>query len=177
MYCIVPLAGPDFYNESYGIKPLCRFGDETLIQKAIYSRSWYQNKDLISGNIIFILRDTPHTNETEIYLKDTFAGCKIVRIPELTRGALLSSCAGFSIIKDFTRPVVVDLVDIIYKSDFSPTREFETDPNIGGILPFFKSTNEKYSYLEIVMGHVTQTAEKRLFQITLLPVHISFVIQ
>lgn len=162
MYCIVPLAGPDFYNERYGYKPLCEIEGKPLLEVALMSRCWYKNGEVTNDKIIFVIRDNQMYDKFEIYLKENFCGSKVVKISDYTKGALLSAMAGASLINDFTEPIVVDLIDILYEGDFSPTKIFESDINIGGILPYFNSCNEKYSYLEIVNGYVTQTVEKKV---------------
>lgn len=162
MYCIIPLAGPDFFNEKYGYKPLVETGGNPLIEAALESRCWYRNKEVTDDKIIFVLRDEKKYIEFEEYLKKRFVGCNIVKISAFTKGALLSAMAGASLIEDFHEPIVVDLIDIIYETEFSPTYMFKKDINLGGIIPYFTSNNEKYSYLEIVDGYVTQTVEKRV---------------
>ena len=56
----------------------------------------------------------------------------------------------------------LDMNDIIYDIDFSPTKIFSEDENLGGILPYFKSSNEKYSYLKMKGNYVIETAEKKV---------------
>jgi hypothetical protein len=162
MICIVPLAGPDFYDERYGIKPLYKIQGEALIKKAIESRPWYLTGELMSEDIIFVLRETQYTSTVVDFLSSTFVGCKFVTIPEITKGALMTTLAGISIIRDYDVPVVVDLVDIIYDQAISPKEIFENDIRVGGILPYFNSKNEKYSYMAIENGFVNRTAEKEV---------------
>ncbi len=162
MYCIVPLAGPDFTNPKYGIKPLFKIDGIPLVEKALTSRHWYQNGELKNDQIIFVLREVAEAKEAEDFLKSKFPGCQFVKIADLTKGALLSSLAGASLIKDFTQPIIVDLIDMLYSSTLSPREIFQKDTQIGGILPYFKSDNEKYSYLEIIDNQVTQAVEKRV---------------
>ena len=162
MKCIVPLAGPDLYDASYGIKALTKIDDETLIRKAIHSRPWYGNGQVSNGDIIFVLRDIKEAKPLRMYLASEFEGSQTVILPSIAKGALLSAVAGSSIIKDFDTHIVVDLVDIVYESDFSPQEIFAQNENIGGILPYFKSSNEKYSYLEMEGDDVVRTAEKKV---------------
>lgn len=163
MYSIIPLAGGDFYNESYGVKPLVEIDGEPLIQRAIKSRSWYKNGETDFEHTIFVLRETEHTEGFRDYIKENFPKSKIVTISQLSGGALMSALAGASMITDYNAAVVVDLVDIIYdSSSFSPTDIFMNDPSVGGVLPYFNSDNEKYSYIEISGGYALQVAEKRV---------------
>lgn len=162
MYSIIPLAGPDFHSERYGIKPLFLLEGRPLIQVAIESRHWYQCGELQASGMIFVLRASPHTDETVAFLQRTFQGCRIVLVSHLTRGALLTSLAGLSVIENYDVPIVVDLVDILYESRLEVGQLFSSDAEVGGVLPYFKSSNPKYSYLSCEAGWVVKTAEKEV---------------
>lgn len=162
MRAIIPLAGPDFYDDRYGVKPLTLFEGKPLIQTAIESRCWYQSGELRAQDIVFVLRETPHSESVIHFLKSTFAGCKWMMLSALTRGALYSSMAGLALVDDHQSPIVVDLVDILYSSKFNVKQLFADDPILGGVLPFFPSVNPKYSYLQCEDGYVVQTAEKKV---------------
>jgi len=162
MYCIVPLAGPDFYSSLYGVKPLYEIDGEPLITKALHSRNWYRNGELKDDHMIFVLRNIVKTEKFEEYLHEKFRKSKTVKISDFTKGALLSALAATALIENFRQPIVVDLVDILYESDFSPTKVFECNDSIYGILPYFQSTHEKYSYLELANDYVIRTVEKKV---------------
>ena len=162
MKCIVPLAGPDIYSETYGLKPAFRVDGEALIKQAIHSRSWY-GQTLFEEDLIFVLRDFSELSELRTLIDTHFPKSKQVTIPDITKGAMMSSLAGISIINEYDEPIIVDLVDIIFKSEFNPTKIFDLDIDISGIIPYFKSKHKKYSYLEIdKKNNVCRTREKEV---------------
>jgi hypothetical protein len=166
MICIVPLAGPDFWNEQLQVvKPLMSYDGGLLVEKAIKSRFWYQTGELKDADIIFVLRETRHTEECKNKLEEMFTGCKFVILSGMTRGALMSSLAAISMISDFNNPVCVDLVDIFFSSErrFNIQHFFEINKNYGGIVPYFEgSSDAKYSYLKLMNDDVLQIVEKRV---------------
>jgi hypothetical protein len=150
MKCIIPLAGPDFYKEDYGIKPLTKYNEDTLINFILNSRPWIFNKEILNEDLIFILRDIKESNIFEDYIKSIYPGSKIVKIPEITQGALMTILSGLSIIKNFDEPIIIDLVDIIYEiKNYKSIEAIFLETNISAIIPYFKSDNDKYSYLLI----------------------------
>lgn len=161
MYCIVPLAGPDCWHPSYGIRALVDCQGEPLVKKAITSRCWYQSGELIDSQILFVVREFEQLSVLVNYLKTTFPGSHIITISHMTRGALLTAASAIGLVSDFHQPLVIDLVDILYEANFSPLQLFQADTNLLGILPYFNSNNEKYSYLEIKNNVVVRTAEKK----------------
>lgn len=161
MKCIIPLAGPDFIMEDGGIRPLFSVDGEPLLLKAIRSRPWFKSSEMGESDIIIVLRQTDKTAEFLNFLKENLPLAKVVIIPQLTSGALLSSISGISQITNFDEPICIDLVDILYDTIFSPKLAFE-DPHLFGVIPYFYSRNEKYSYLRVVNGWVKQTAEKKV---------------
>lgn len=164
MYCIVPLAGPDFWIDKLRKpKPLIEVDGVPLVENAIKSRPWYLKGSLKNEAIIFILRETPHTASFKDFLQERFHGSQTVVISYLTRGALLTALAGTSLISDYSVPVCVDLVDILYDApELDIEKIFRDNPSCGGILPYFKSNYEKYSYLQIRDGQVQRTVEKKV---------------
>jgi hypothetical protein len=159
---IVPLAGPDFVHSSLGIKPLISVDGEPLLKKVITSRPWWRDGSLQPANIIFVLRDIPETSNLIPYLDEWFPGAKRVFISSLTSGALMSALAGVSLVKDFDTPLCIDLVDIIYNSNES-ILDFFADKDIGGVVPYFTSSEPCYSYFTIDdRGLVTQAREKQV---------------
>jgi hypothetical protein len=164
MYSIIPLAGPDFYNERYGIKPLFKIDGEFLIKKILNSRKWVKDLESTSKDFIFIVKSSQYLEEFKNFLKKEFLDCKIVEISSFTKGALMSSLAGLSMIEDFNKPIAFDLIDIDFKvaKDFSITNEFLKDPKLGAILPYFKSDNMQYSYVDINSdGYIKEAKEKK----------------
>jgi len=170
VFGIIPLAGPDFYLERPGCcKPMLDLEGRPLIQQVLSSRSWINSGELPSDKLIFVLRETKHTAEFREYLMDAFPHSRQVTISVLSGGALLSAVAGCSLINDFTEPLAIDLVDILYRLDVpvSPTELFAADPQLGGLLPVFDSAHPQYSYARLDPGDpqgtiVAQTAEKQV---------------
>jgi hypothetical protein len=159
MYCVVPLAGPDFYHESYGIKPFLEYKGKALIESILSARSWYPQIE----TFIFALQDDERSRSCAEVLQRTFPSSRFVFISNFTRGALLSSLSAVSLIDDFTKPLVVDLVDIDYdSSDFRPLSIF-SDGDVKGIVPYFISDDPCYSYLLTDQEEfLLESAEKRL---------------
>lgn len=163
MYTIIPLAGPDFHSER-GVKPMLNVEGEPLVKRAITSRPWFKSGEQTTDKLIFVLRNTEHTQAFEKYIKDTFPGCKIATISHLTGGALMTALAGASLVHDFNEPVCVDLVDILYtvELDDSITGFFKKNSEYYGIIPCFEDNYDKYSYLQIKDNKVLRTAEKQV---------------
>jgi dTDP-glucose pyrophosphorylase len=160
--CIVPLAGPDIYTNEYGLKPNYDIDGEPLLVKAIHSRNWY-GKSLFEEDLIFVIRNFEQLGELQNLLQSNFPQSKQVIISESTKGALMSSISGASIIKDFSEPIIVDLVDILFSGDLDPEEIFNQHESIAGILPYFISDNPKYSYLELdENSNVLRTREKEV---------------
>ncbi|MDA7641986.1 hypothetical protein N8720_04095 [Candidatus Marinimicrobia bacterium] len=150
MKCIIPLAGPDFYNEDYGIKPLIKYEDTTLINFVINSRPWFASGEISNEDLIFILRDIKESDLFKNYIRATYPGAKVVTIPDITKGALMTVMSGLAAIKDFEEPIIIDLVDIIYEiKDYKSIKSTIKKNNASAIIPYFKSDNNKYSYLII----------------------------
>lgn len=162
MYCIIPLAGPDCYDPSYGVRCLQDLDGTPLIQRVVTSRYWYKSEELKNSDYIFVLREGEYLEELRNFLKSAFPGCRFVVLSRMTKGALLSSAAALSLIDDFDQPIMVDLADIDYQANFSPTTVFSQNPDIIGILPYFYSSEEKYSYLRMEQDFVLETAEKKV---------------
>jgi len=160
--CIIPLAGSDIYTEEYGLKPAYEIDGEPLLVKAIRSRSWY-GETLFEEDLIFVIRNFEQLDKLELFLKSNFPKKRHVIISELTKGALMSVLAGAALVNDFSEPIVVDLVDILFSSNLSPVEIFNENKSINGIIPYFHSDNPKYSYLKLdENSNVTVTREKEV---------------
>ena len=159
MYCIVPIAGPDFFSPDYGIKPLIPYNGSTLIESILVSRSWYKDIE----EYIFVLQDTLHADTFISHMKKKNIKATIVKLSKETRGALLSSAAATSVIHDFSKTIVLDLVDIEYDSTSLHPLEMFSTHNIEGIIPYFISDDPAYSYLITdENGMLVQSAEKKV---------------
>lgn len=162
MISIVPLAGPDFVHPTLGIKPLMSLEGEPLLRRVITSRSWWRSGDLRSSGLIFVLRDIPETTQVIEKIDTWFPDAQKVLISSLTQGALMSAVAGVSLIKDFTAPLCIDLVDILYDSQELMIDKFQDD-SISGVVPYFTANESCYSYFQINSeGLVTQAREKQV---------------
>ena len=148
MKCIIPLAGSDIYTEEFGLKPAYEIDGEPLLVKAICSRYWY-GETLFEEDLIFVIRNIEQLDELISFLQSNFPKKRHVIIPEFTKGALMSVLAGAALVKDFTEPIVIDLVDILFSSSVRPVKTFNEDESIKGIIPYFHSDNPKYSYLKL----------------------------
>jgi hypothetical protein len=159
MYCVVPLAGPDFFHPSYDIKPFVPYKDKTLIESVLHGRSWYSEID----TFFFALQDNKRSRSCGEMLKKLFPSSRFVYLSNFTKGALLSSLAATSLMENFNMPLVIDLVDIDYDSSkFHPLDIFE-DSEVKGILPYFTSDEPCYSYLQTDReGLLQKSAEKKV---------------
>jgi hypothetical protein len=157
MKCVVPLAGPDILDPEKGFKPLTEISGDTLIHRTLAGRPWAWT--LASTDYIFVTRGDLCTTELEDYLRAKWYGCRIVTIPGITDGAMLSALAGILMVPDDV-PVIVDLADIIFDAPNLQTIAFSK--KLGAIIPSFKSQEIIYSYLVIENGKVTKAAEKQV---------------
>jgi hypothetical protein len=157
MKCVVPLAGPDIFLEGRGFKPLSDLDGDTLIHRALAGRPWAAA--LAPEDYIFVTRSDLGTSDLDDYLRTTWPGCRIVNIPGITDGAMLSALAGIAMVPDDT-PVIVDLADILF--DAPDLQNIAFGDRLGAIIPSFKSQEPSYSYLVIENDQVTQAAEKRV---------------
>jgi hypothetical protein len=160
MLYIVPLAGPDFFTEAYGFKPFVQIDGNTLIERTLGSRLWFQNGEVRPENVVFVVRQVSGVEQVVARLSALFPGSEFVAVSCLTRGALLSAVAALGLAKQGDDPVVVDLVDLIYSSSTSPFERLRNDPSVCGLIPWFRSKDPSYSYLELDKNRVLRTAEK-----------------
>lgn len=155
MYCIVPLAGPDVYEN--GIRPLNLFNGNPLIKEVLHSRPWFSELQLI-----FVLREDPLLPKLKETLLSFFPDASFATVSHLCRGALMSVQAGVSLITDFEAPLVIDLADILYKTSFSPRSFFAKDDHLMGIVPYFTSNHPKYSYLDLDENNSLMEAKEKI---------------
>lgn len=158
---IIPLAGPDIITPN-GLKPLLPIDGVPMLLRTLVSRSWVKSGELSSQNMIFVIQEDTRIQPLRDFISTNFPGSRVVALSTLTKGALLSSLAGASLITDYSMPIAVDLVDIIYDAEFSPTALFKNQLDTVGIVPYFEANDPKYSYLEIQDGVVIKTAEKKV---------------
>lgn len=162
MFSIVPLAGPDFVHPHLGVRPLIPVNGKPLIESAVKSRPWFRSGRLASSDLIFAFRETEATENTRTQIKKLFRDSRDVVLSGMTAGALHTILAGAALIEDVTRPIAVDLADILFDSDLDPVHMFEENPNLAAIVPYFESSLPCYSYLEIDNGQVRRAKEKQV---------------
>ena len=160
MLCIVPLAGPDFHDPAYGVKPFVRVGEETLIEATLGRRAWVQSGQLKPSDMVFVLRDTPFAADAAMRLAQIFPAARFVFLSDGTAGALMSALAGASLATG-EGPLVVDLADLAFDVD-DQTAEKLAAPPADGFIPWFRSSDPAYSYLRFEGDRVVETAEKRV---------------
>jgi len=162
MKCIIPLAGPDIYSEEMGLKPAFPFQGKPLISKIIHSRHWFGDQ-IQEQDLLFVIRSMSQIRELRGLLTSQFPAGRIIEIPDLTNGALLSTLSGVAMITDYDEPIIVDLADIFFSCNIDLVETFRGDDELSGIIPCFTSDYEKYSYLEINhKGDVLRTREKQV---------------
>lgn len=160
MHVIVPLAGPDFVRADGSIKALEPFQGQPLLRYALNSRPWASKAKSYS----FVLYDCDETRQfAHEHLSKWYPGCSIVYLTTLSRGAAISALAGLSTLNEFCQPLVIDLADIIYKTNIDIEQVLQESPDIGGIALVFDSQNPQYSYLASDRsGRVVGAAEKKV---------------
>ena len=154
MKCIVPIAGPDLWTHEFGLRPLYKIQGEEVLKAALKRRSW--SGELSNSDYIFVVRDIPQVRELYCYLEKEWPGCRIVTLPCLTDGAMLSTLAGMALVGQ-DEPIIVDLADILFSDHIDLTSFYAS---VGMIVPVFRSNNPIYSYLEINNDHVIRAKEK-----------------
>lgn len=165
MNIIVPLAGPDFVLPNGSVKPLTPIKDSALLRHTLDTRPWASE----SPNYTFIFHKSTKSDAfIERHLRSWYPDAKTISISNYTRGAAFSALIGLSAQVDFSKPIIVDLADIIYKTIKPDICEiFETDKNCGAVALVFESSETKYSYLRLNdEGSVIEAAEKRVISST-----------
>lgn len=156
MKCIVPIAGPDYFQNNF-CKGLYEFKNDFFLRKILYSRPWIQKVD----ELIFIMQDIELARDFEKkYLKNWFKKSKVIFLPSFTKGATFSTLAGVALAyDDFDSPIIVDLADIYFETDFVPYRQNENSSYVF----YFLNENPLYSYLKVDDNeNVIKTREKKV---------------
>ncbi len=157
---IIPLAGPDFYSDEFGIRPLYPVGQSTLIEYVLSKRKWILD---CKNQIVFILRlEGEHTKKMHDFLTQHFPLANIVTLGSLSAGASFSALAGISLAQNFDLPVVVDLADIAFDLDLEPSEYFKNNPEVDAVVPYFHSDESKFSYLKLDGECVIEAREKQV---------------
>jgi hypothetical protein len=164
MYSIIPLAGPDFYSETYGIKPLIDIDGRPLLSVVLESRPWWTGQ---SEGLIFVLRQSRGLREISDLIVQRYPMAQQVILNSVTNGALFSALAGLPFASNTNAPLCIDLVDIIFSSaELSLKRiqeAFSSSQELGGMIPYFCSSESCYSYIGLDCdGWASEAAEKRV---------------
>ena len=163
MKCIVPLAGGDLVHPKHEFRPWFPVGDQCLLQVAVNQRAWRQK--LADSDYIFVVREVPGLERLVNWLLESWPGCGIVRLSNMTAGAMFTAMAGLSLVKNDNEIIIVDLADILFTTGPSdPERAFSE--GVGAIIPCFESSEPCYSYLRKEGSRVVEAAEKRVISNT-----------
>ncbi|MBI5447658.1 MAG: hypothetical protein HY939_02890 [Gammaproteobacteria bacterium] len=158
---LIPLAGPDFYTEQFGIRPLYPVGHTTLIEHVLAHRPWINDHD--SNQLVFILRDEGiHTKQVQTLIMKRFPSAHTVILSDLSAGAPLSALAGLALAKQYDTPVIIDLADIVFTMPQDVCAYFYSNPYVDAVVPYFDSSNPKFSYISLDGDVVTKAREKQL---------------
>jgi hypothetical protein len=157
--CVVPLAGPDLVHPQHGFRPLVLSGGQPLLRRALDMRAW--RKSLAASDYVFVVREVDAIGDLVDWLDANWPGCRVVRLPALTEGALYSVLAGVAAYVGDDEPLIVDLADMLF-AEGPADIPAALRPGAGMVIPVFASTESCYSYLRSENGHVVEAAEKRV---------------
>jgi hypothetical protein len=158
---IVPLAGPDFFTEKFGIRPLYSVGDSTILEYVLGQRPWIKQASEGNGQLVFVLRkEGLHTDKMQSYLSEKYPFANTVTLDSFSCGAPFSALAGISLAKQHDVPVVVDLADIAFETTLDPVQYFRQHEKTDAIVPYFQSRDPKFSYLRLDGSAVLEAREK-----------------
>ncbi len=161
---IVPLAGPDFYTNEFGIRPLYLMNGVTIMESVLSKRPWIGPHLNEENQLIFILREEqPYTQMMLDFIKKRFPLSTTVVLGAMSAGAPFSALAGISLFRRNDIPVVIDLADIMFDISSNPAEYFSSCDDVDAVLPYFISQEPKLSYLEIDNDlNVLQAREKQV---------------
>jgi len=148
---IVPLAGPDFLQETGQVKALhtTARSDLPLLLYCLRSRPW--SPYLSSACYSFILQDHPQTrNFYNESLRIWFPDCKAAFINSHTHGASMSLLPGLSHLNPFENPpCIIDLADISFTLSPAKLEYYFSECCSKGFAFTFSSKSPLYSYFSI----------------------------
>jgi hypothetical protein len=155
--CVVPLAGPDLLHPVHGLRPLFPVDGQPLLATALDGRSW--RTSLAGEDYIFVVREVAGIETLVSFLEARWPGCRMARLSHPTEGSMMSALAGVALAAG-EEPVIVDLADILFDADLGAA-PFAA-PDVGAVVPCFRSSEPCYSYLRREAGRVVEAAEKRV---------------
>ena len=160
---IVPLAGPDFYTDRFGVRPLYPVGNVTLIEHVLGGRPWMPRILSDDGQLVFVLRETGRpTEEMLAFLAKKYPSAGTVVLGSLSAGAPLSALAGIALARHHAAPVIIDLADIAFDLAWDPTDYFRHHESVDAVVPTFTSDDPKFSYLATEGKRVVAAREKQV---------------
>lgn len=161
VHLVMPMggAGSRFFKDGYVVpKPLIKINDKPFLYWATQSVLKYVDVE----DLIFIVLQEHVTNfQIDKVIKSYFENAKIVIIPKILNGAVLTCLEGVKTIID-DNPIIINDCDHIFGCkdffDFCNNGKFD---NIDGALLTFTSNDPKFSFLELGSnGNVINTVEK-----------------
>lgn len=156
MKCIVPYGGPDFYIKKEGVpKPLLSINGKLLVELTIFNRPWY-GKVINDEDITFVLCNLNYGNDQFVkFLENKHPKCNVTYIENYTNGAYTTSLSGIK--KD--NELIIDLADITFNLDVKYIENWLRS-NSSGLVPFFKTKKNGYSYIDKEGSIVKNIREK-----------------
>lgn len=163
VHLIMPMAGAGsrFFKNGFVMpKPLIQINDKPFLYWATRSITNFVEVE----DITFIVLEK-HINEFKIdeKIKEFFPEAKIVVIPEILNGAVLTCMEGIKEINDELPIVFNDCDHAFISSEFNTYANSEQFEKIDGGLLTFESNEPKYSFLQMDdKGNVINTVEKKV---------------
>jgi hypothetical protein len=160
MQVIIPLAGPDFVSPDGAIKGLIPFQGKSLLKFVLDSRPWAHKVK----HYVFVLYDCLESRQfASNFLASWYKDSSFVFLTTFSQGAAMSALSGLSVLRAFSKPLIIDLADIYYQSNMDVENLLLTTQNIGALGVVFTSDNPQYSYLACDdYGVFVNAAEKKV---------------
>lgn len=163
VHYVMPMAGRGsrFNKEGFDLpKPLLEIYGMPFFYWATKSVSKFI--DLSSINFV-VLQEHIEKFSIDKVIKKFFPEAKIVGLPEVTEGAVITSMRGIEEITD-DLPIIFNDCDHLFKSkEFNNFCNFNFDSTIDGILLTFRANEPKYSFVEKdIDGNIIRTVEKKV---------------
>lgn len=161
VHLIMPMggAGSRFYKNGFQIpKPLIEINGYPFFYWATISISKFIDTDIT----FVVLQEHIANHQIDTIIKNYFPESRIVVIPKMLNGAVLTCLEGTKEIKD-DKPIIFNDCDHLFCChEFNEFCNSENDKVDGGLLTFL-SNDPKYSFLELDQsGNVIQTKEKEV---------------
>jgi len=162
VHVIMPMGGAGsrfFKNGFVQPKPLIEINDKPFLYWA--TNSLVQYVDVADLTFVVLQEHIDKFNIDEV-IHQYYPDAKIVKIPHVLNGAVLTSMEGAKSIHD-DLPIIFNDCDHMFKcSEFNHFCDNNIDSDIDGALLTFKSTDPKYSFLQMDKdGNVIKTVEKK----------------